>query len=59
MDTGRNLIQVFLPFLKFCEQEGTLILRWDLPLCSYLNRPNREQCMQGSLQSLFDNFELI
>nr|DAW73525.1 MAG TPA: hypothetical protein [Caudoviricetes sp.] len=35
MDNRRNLIQVFLPFLKFCQQEGTLILRWDLSLCSY------------------------
>nr|DAE27514.1 MAG TPA: hypothetical protein [virus sp. ct1Uu26] len=56
MDTRRNLIQVFLPFLKFGKQEGTLILRRDLPLCGYLNRPDREQCVQGLIQSLFDHF---
>nr|DAT16625.1 MAG TPA: hypothetical protein [Caudoviricetes sp.] len=59
MDNRRNLIQVFLSFLKFSKQEGTLIPLRNIPLCSYLNRPDREQCMQGSVQSLSHNFSWV
>nr|DAN85321.1 MAG TPA: hypothetical protein [Caudoviricetes sp.] len=59
MDNRRNLIQVFCSSWELSEQEGTLILRWDLPLCGYRDRPDREQCMQRLIQPLFDHFSWV